>query len=309
MFSARQLDLATAFDAFLERVNRSAGTRQIYTRAVRELVDWHDEPVTALAPADIDAFLDDWRRRFQTTYGRLPCPSTYRNRINALRAFYAWLDRFDLLRDETGAPVQNPMRQVIVPRAEQKRNDWLQPAEDAALLGCPMKPTERIVVWLLRWTGLRVSEAHGLRVEDVILTPGLECILVRKSKTDAGKRQVPVPPCLIAELNRWMSVLEERQRLETGPFLAGQSGRALSTAYMWRLVKRAAFRAGVRPVPCTCEDSSSNRHKAGCARSISGENLSRVTPHTLRRTFATDLLNRGLRLEVLAGCSVTRRPP
>jgi integrase len=41
-------------------------------------------------------------------------------------------------------------------------------------------------------------------------------------------------------------------------------------------------------------------HAAGCARSRSGENRSQITPHLLRRTFATDLLNRGVRIETLA---------
>jgi integrase len=301
MFNGGQRDLAAAFDAYLERVNRSAGTRQIYTRAVRELIDGEAESsVTALMPADIDAFLGDWRGRFWTEHGRPPSPATYRNRINALRAFYAWLDRFDLLRDAIGSPLQNPMRQIIAPRAEQKRNDWLQPAEDAALLDCPTTPTERIVVRLLRWTGMRVSEAHALRVKDVDLAPGLECIFVRKSKTDAGQRQIPVPPSLGFEIERWRSVVEGRWRSDTDPFLVGQSGRALPTSYMWRLVKRVAFRGGVRPVLCSCATSSPSRHEAGCARSVSGENMSRVTPHTLRRTFATDLLNRGLRLEVVS---------
>ena len=38
----------------------------------------------------------------------------------------------------------------------------------------------------------------------------------------------------------------------------------------------------------------------GCPRTTSGENVSAVTPHTLRRTFGSDLLNRGLRLEVVS---------
>jgi integrase len=41
-------------------------------------------------------------------------------------------------------------------------------------------------------------------------------------------------------------------------------------------------------------------HERGCARTRNGENLSEVTPHTLRRTFGSDLLNRGLRLEVVS---------
>jgi integrase len=259
------------------------------------------KPLTALSASDIDVHLGEWRRGFWTTHGRMPCPATYRNKVNALRAFFGWLERFDLLRDELAAPLPNPMRQVIAPRVEQKRIDWLRPHEDAALLACPMTATERIVVWLLRWTGIRVGEAAALLVGDVDLTPGLECVVIRTSKTEAGHRQVPVMPLLQVELERWLSHLEQRRRPSAiDPFLAGRSGRPLPIPYMWRLVKRVAFRAGVRPVSCTCGTSNSYRHRSGCARSVSGENVSRITPHTLRRTFGSDLLNRGLRLEVVS---------
>jgi integrase len=46
--------------------------------------------------------------------------------------------------------------------------------------------------------------------------------------------------------------------------------------------------------------SRPDRHQPGCPRTQNGHNLSQVSPHTLRRTFASDLLNRGLRLEVVS---------
>ena len=84
-----------------------------------------------------------------------------------------------------------------------------------------------------------------------------------------------------------------------GLFLATTRGTPIQASYIWRLVKRVAFRAGVRVVPCSC-GANRGRHERGCARSQSGENLSRVSPHTLRRTFGSHLLNRGLRLEVVS---------
>jgi integrase len=297
----RSDDLAGAFDAYLERIGRTRGTRRIYVKAVEELAaTMPARPLTALSASDIDIHLNDWRRGFWTKHGRMPCSATYRNRVNALRAFFAWLERFDSLRDEHATPLPNPMRQVIAPRVEQKRIDWLRPAEDAALLGCPMTATERIVIWLLRWSGIRVGEAAGLLVGDVDLTAGFENIVIRKSKTEAGQRQIPITPLLQIEIERWCAHLNQCRSLSAiDPFLAGKSGRPLPTPYMWRLVKRVAFRAGVRPVPCTC-GASTIRHRPGCPRSVSGENMSRITPHTLRRTFGSDLLNRGLRLEIVS---------
>jgi integrase len=74
----------------------------------------------------------------------------------------------------------------------------------------------------------------------------------------------------------------------------------MKPTFVWRVVKRVAAEAGVRVIPCGCGSASAYRHASGCPRGKAGENRSEVSPHTLRRTFATDLLNRGVRLEVVS---------
>jgi integrase len=74
----------------------------------------------------------------------------------------------------------------------------------------------------------------------------------------------------------------------------------MTTNYMWRVVKRVAFEAGIRPIACTCGTTRDDRHDRACPRTTSGENRSSVNPHTLRRTFGSDLINRGLRLETVS---------
>src|SRR5207244_11360293 len=88
----------------------------------------------------------------------------------------------------------------------------------------------------------------------------------------------------------------------TGPAVPPLSSRhatPMPISFAWRLVKRLAHRAGVRPRPCTCH-TPRPPHQPGCPRNLNGYNKSDVTPHTLRRTFGSDLLNRGLRLEVVS---------
>jgi integrase len=70
--------------------------------------------------------------------------------------------------------------------------DWLREEEDQALLRAEMNRQERIVIFLLRWSGLRVSEACSLLWDDVDFTTGR--IRVRESKSDAGLRQIPLAP-------------------------------------------------------------------------------------------------------------------
>jgi integrase len=76
----------------------------------------------------------------------------------------------------------------------------------------------------------------------------------------------------------WFGHLEGKgQRRADLPVLVTKNGTPMKAQFRWRLIKRVAGRAEVRPLP--------------------GKQLSEVTPHTRRRTFGTDLLNRRMPLE------------
>jgi len=243
---------------------------------------------------DIELFLAQWEAESQRRTGSRPRPATVRARIAALRSFFDFAQRASLLI------ALNPMDNVVSPASEQRPNDFLRPIEDAALMAADLPPQERILVWLLRWTGLRVSEGCALRLQDLDLSPGRECVVVRKSKTAAGLRTIPVVPVLVPELERWLSLLPAQGLSPQAALLSTRTGSAFKPSYVWRLIKRAGARAEVRPVTCTCHSTRRTRHEKGCARTASGENVSAITPHTLRRTFGSDLLNKGLRLEVVS---------
>lgn len=295
-------EVVEAYEGALVRQGRAPATLKKYAPIVRAYLAWAsgrlDRPPTTM---DIDLFLLSREADIEGRIGRRPRRSTVRSQIAALRSFFQYLERSGVLVDARGSSIANPMAAVVAPTVEQRPNDFLRPLEDAALLECALPPAERILVWLLRWAGLRVAEACALRLDDVDLTPGQEILLVRKSKTKAGVRTIPLVPCLVPELDTWLRALT--QRGITSPqanFLATTTGSAFKPTFVWRLVKRAGARAGVRLVPCECGSLRSTRHGRGCPRTVSGENLSAITPHTLRRTFGSYLLNRGLRLEVVS---------
>jgi integrase len=294
-------EILTAYESSLVRQGRADATRKKYVQGARAFVDWSGDRLESLTTVDIDLFLSRWERSFEEQTGRRPRRATVRGRICALRSFFSYLDRTGLLEDEAGRSVKNPMDGILAPTVEQRPNDFLRPIEDAALLECCSPPAERIVVWLLRWTGLRVAEACSLKLQDLDLTPGRESLAVLKSKTTAGVRTLPLVPCLLPELDTWLAILRERGVMSPqAPLLATRRGSAFKPTFVWRLVKRAGARAEVRPVPCLCGTANGTRHDKGCPRTVSGENLSSITPHTLRRTFGSYLLNQGLRLEVVS---------
>ena len=61
------------------------------------------------------------------------------------------------------------MRRVERVKAAKRRNDWLTADEDEALLRSCRSPQQRICVYLLRFTGMRVGEAVTLRNRDIHL--------------------------------------------------------------------------------------------------------------------------------------------
>jgi site-specific recombinase XerD len=293
--------LVEAFDSYLARQARSTGTRRKYGDAVAHYTTWlRGRAPGTLAAEEIDRYLERWRHRFQHNNGRPPATASYRAQINALRAFYAYLDRFSLITDPHGRPQPDPMRKILPPCSQPASNDWLRPAEDTALLSCDGTLQERFLIALLRRTGLRVSEASALTLADLDLSPGNEALTVRHSKTPAGRRTIPIIPELHPLLQHWLHHLDSHQL--TGPavpLLSSRHATPMPISFAWRLVKRVAHRAGVRPRPCTCQTPRPPHHP-GCPQNQNGHNKSDVSPHTLRRTFASDLLNRGLRLEVVS---------
>jgi integrase/recombinase XerD len=264
--------LLDAYWARLGRDNAAAGTRTKYRQHVGAFLTWlGDRDPAAVQRAIVEEYLDAWYAKSS------PAPATVAARIAALKSFYRYLEDRELLVTPEGHELRNPVEKIKAPRRRRKSNDWLGDDEDKALLSAKTTEQERIVVWLLRWSGLRVSEACGLLISDVDLKR--EELRVRESKSDSGQRSVPIVPELHVELRAWIDHLKRIDRYRAnGPLLVTSNGTHMKTQFAWRLVKRVAHRAGVRV-------------------NGDGDLATSISPHTLRRTFGSHLLNHGVRLE------------
>jgi site-specific recombinase XerD len=250
---------------------------------------------------EVDEYLDHWHAHFEQRNGRAPAAATTRLHYTALRSFYDFLESRECLVDEDGHTSPNRFSHLEAPRRVQKPIDWLHPDEDAAILAYRGTANERFVVQLLRWTGIRAGEAQSLRISDLDLTHGAEQIHIRVSKTRNGIRQIPLAPEFRLELDTWLAHQAARGfAYPNAPLLATKNGTPMHHQYIWRVVKRVAFKSGVREVPCICNASPGAYHDSECPRTRSGEHLSEVEPHTLRRTYATTLIHRGASLHVVS---------
>ncbi len=259
----------------LRRRGKSVRTVKRWRSELERFVAWVGErPFAEVSAADLElGFLGWWESSFEDRNARPPSLNSTRAVMQALRSFYGFCDKFGLLADADGKLVRNPALALELPVIPVKPElDWLRPDEDAAFLDVAMNAREDIIVFFLRLTGLRLGEALGLLNRDVDLAAG--AIGVRESKTAAGYRSIPISPELRPHLERWLGFTKREGLYHAdGPFLVTRNRTAMKPQYVEQVVARVATRAGL-------------------AR--------RVTPHTLRRTFGSDLVNRGVRLEVVS---------
>jgi integrase/recombinase XerD len=208
----------------------------------------------AMGVADLSRYLGTLRRR--GLGGR-----SIARHLSAVRGLYRFLlDGRRITRD--------PTEHLDSPRPARRLPRTLSVEDAAALVEAPdtTRPDglrDRALLELLYASGLRASEALGLRVEDVNFAAGYVMV------TGKGNRQrlVPAGAHALAWVRRYLGTVRPRLlRRECPALFLNRSGTGLSRQSLWGLVRRAARRAGIRTV---------------------------VSPHTLRHSFASHLLERG----------------
>lgn len=263
-------DLSRYIQEFLEDVEiargRSARTVRNYHDYLTRFAQWAGNP----APSTIDAEMIRKFRLFlnREVPGRQPGEmlkkSTQNYHLIALRAFLKYLAKRDV-------PTLAPEK---VELAKQGSRDvgFLEPEELARLLAVPRKDPlltgvrDTAILELLFSTGLRVSEAAGLKIEHVRADRDEFTVLGKGGK----HRVVFLSPAAKAAIAAYL----ERRR-DTSPFLFVRHDRAgggateshpLTPRSVQRIVDNCAREAGI------------TKH---------------VSPHMLRHTYATDLLRNG----------------
>ncbi len=195
-------------------------------------------------------------------------PRSVARTVHALRGFYRFAVREDRIEID-------PMENLRAPRAFKALPRYLTPAQVDALLAAPdvAKPLgvrDRAILEVLYATGLRAGELITLKSADVDLTVGLVTCFGK------GRKERLVPLGSVAQ--DWVTRYLDGVR---GPLARGKvvpelflnhHGRRLSHMGLWGIVRKHALTAGVARI---------------------------LTPHVLRHSFATHLLERGADLRSL----------
>jgi integrase/recombinase XerC len=188
--------------------------------------------------------------------------ATIARRLAAVRSWARFLCRQGTLTD-------NPAEGLRGPRQEKKLPHFLSETQLGQLLQAP--PTDspqglrdRAILETLYSAGLRVSELTGLNVGDVDLDCGLATVRGK------GKRErlAILGPQALAALRQWLDARDAADRgpLAMEPVFLNRNGGRLTSRSVGRLLQKYLAQCGLDP---------------------------RTSPHTLRHSFATHLLDRG----------------
>jgi integrase/recombinase XerD len=225
----------------------------------------HDADALKARPADIGDFLAD----LATGNGRPACSAaTIHRKAACLRSFYKHLRRDELIADDPTAALSAPRRAKKLPQV-------LNYSEVQKLLAAPRgdEPTvarDRALLEVMYACGLRASETIGLEIADVDLREGF----LRARGKGSKERLVPLGRQAIAAISVYMRSARPKlvgERHEPKLFVNFRGG-PLTRQGLYRIVQRHARDAGL----------------AG-----------RMSPHTLRHSFATHLLAGGCDLRAV----------
>ena len=227
----------------------------------------------------------------RTRRGRLNdpglAPTSLRRRAAAIRGFYRFAYGEGVIGVDVAAQLDLPRMPRLLPEtltiAEVERlleavdgdGDGDGASNGGSVPGAQRRQRDRALLELLYAAGLRVSEALGLDRDDLSLDGGFVRVVGKGDR----ERLVPVGEVALDHLRRWIDgprpdwlARAHVAPARGGPVFLGERGRRLGRAGAWATVKAAARDAGL------------------------GD---RVSPHTLRHSFATHLLEGGADLRIV----------
>ena len=232
----------------------SANTLQSYARDIAKLQNWAEKNSKSIEDLERKD-LREWISRMSRDG---LAPSSVSRSVSAARSFYRFLMLDGHIKRHPAEDINTPQRHSYLPR-------FLTEEEIEGLMAAPDVANDegvrdRALLELMYATGVRVSEAVGLRTSDVDVHAGLVACHGKGNK----QRRVPVGKSAIHWLQQYLRVRKQLGN-EAKPHLFLHRDRALTRQDAWAIIKKHAAKAGVPD----------------------------ISPHTLRHSFATHLLQHG----------------
>ena len=242
--------------------NASALTVKSYREDLTALVEYLTEVRGALPkPSSVDTV--ELRGYVAALHEAGYAKTTIARRLASLRSFFRFGQREGWTESNPAKPLRNPRKARALPH-------FLSADDIERLLGSPpqsepMGLRDRAILEVLYSAGLRVSELAGLNVSDI----DARGATLRVRGKGRRERIAPVGSYALGALDQWLKARRISAREKggaEGPVFVNKSGRRLTTRSIGRLLEKYLRATGLDR---------------------------RTTPHTLRHSFATHLLDRG----------------
>jgi integrase/recombinase XerC len=261
-------NLFADFRTFLDvERNVSEHTRTAYLRDIEEFSEFLPrQENTSVHKTILDAQTETIRAYLAYLYGRKLKKVSINRKISSLRAFYKYLLR-------TGIVKSNPAHGVQTPKMEKYMPTFLSVDEAFELLNASKDNNSTsglrnlAMLELFYSSGLRLAELAGLDTEDVNFTAALVKLRGKGKK----ERIVPVGAPALNAIRSYLSATQILRKENAADSLSGAlflnaRGRRITTRSIARIVDAATVKSGIGR---------------------------KISPHALRHSFATHLLNAG----------------
>ena len=245
----------------------SAHTVEAYGRDLRQWADFATagKPET-LRPVDVSR--SDLRLWVASLASSHISPRTIKRKVSSLRSFYRFLLR-------NGEVKVNPAAGLTLPKPSKVLPVYVRHEETESILDTPVAPDDfasvrdRLILDILYTTGMRCSELIGLRDADVDTARGELKVLGKRNK----ERVIPFGPELARAIDAYRLLRDSSPstavstRDLTAPLMVRDTGEPLYRKMVYNVVHRML--------------------------SLGGAHASRLSPHVMRHSMATDMLNGG----------------
>ena len=269
--NAKQIQ--TKFEAYLLTEQRVAtNTFLSYKRDVTQFIAFLEKN-----QIDINHITSDELRKFvHFLYGLKLSARSIARKISTIKTFFGYLnDHFGIV---------NNARELIIPKIEKRLPTYLTQDEVSLLLAHSEKDRSdlgvrnSIMIYLLYSSGMRVSELVNIKISDIHFDTGFISIDGKGGK----QRMIPLPQSMMSLLQNYLqtrtvSSHSLKNPMYLFPIVYGKKIKPISRQSCWGILKKMCVQAGIKRA---------------------------ISPHQLRHSFATHMLEKGVdlrSLQVLSG--------